>query len=338
MNARCIAALFIALCSTYSLPARAQDASAVVCSTALTTPPSTLSWQNYLSVATSPNEAVDHEQLAKLVEPHALAWPEEIRTPVAAALRAFAAETNPLPATALALSKDLRNLPATQFAFRNQTFQLELPMDATGNDLCDPLQAPARIEAAYVVLLMERANAAVVASGTALTARQISSLEEQYDRYLFEGYPMFPWEAWANSKFLATDTIAQGPPHRAIVLMHPAAGVVRSIESDSRTDSGGTLSVEPFGWIWYSDDYSKWYGVSLLTTFPSDRNAGRGVAFNYNNFKLGVTWHDDDAGHDGLGIFLGMDLMQFLSEKQRKYEGYKKHLGETLRSVGGANE
>ena len=44
---------------------------------------------------------------------------------------------------------------------------------------------------------------------------------------------------------------------------------------------------------------------------------------NYRNFKLGVTYHDDDTGqYDGAAIFFGMDLYQFLGEKQRSYKAY----------------
>ena len=46
-------------------------------------------------------------------------------------------------------------------------------------------------------------------------------------------------------------------------------------------------------------------------------------------------WHDDkDTGRDGAAIFLGIDLLQFLDEKFRDYEGYKEKLDETLRSIG----
>lgn len=340
MDARFILAGLVALCSAYAIPAGAQDDSAaVVCSTPLTAPPTRLSWPHYFSTASNPDKAVDHETLEALVNQHARTWPSNVREPIEAALDAFES-TDPasrLESASLRLDKDIGlDLTATQFAFRNRTFQLELPMDAA-DALCSSEQAPARIEAAYVVLLMERALGAVVAEGASLTAAQIGNLEELYDKYLFEGFPMFPWEAWANGKLLATDKIAGGPPRNAMVLLHPGAGVVSSIESDSRTDAGATLSVEPFGWIWYSDDYSKWWGVSLLAVLPSDRNTGGGIALNYNNFKLGVTWHDDDgAEHDGLGIFLGVDFMQFLGEKQRKYEGYKKELDEALRSARGA--
>ena len=37
-------------------------------------------------------------------------------------------------------------------------------------------------------------------------------MEKVYDKYLFEGFPMFPWEAAVNSWFLTDKSIANGPP------------------------------------------------------------------------------------------------------------------------------
>jgi len=105
--------------------------------------------------------------------------------------------------------------------------------------------------------------------------------------------------------------------------MHPAAGVVGSVASGSKSDIGGTLSIEPLGWIHYSNDYQHWYGASLLAAFPSDRSAGYGIALNYNNYKLGVIWvSDSSGGHNGATIFIGMDLLQFVSKERRTYGGY----------------
>jgi hypothetical protein len=108
-----------------------------------------------------------------------------------------------------------------------------------------------------------------------------------------------------------------------LVLAHPSAGFVTSIGSDTSSDAGGVLAIEPVGWIRYSKTYRHWYGTSLLAVFPTDRDLGYGVAFNYDNFKLGVTWHDDDdREHDGLALFFGFDLYQLVSDKKKSYEGY----------------
>jgi hypothetical protein len=226
-------------------------------------------------------------------------------------------------------------LPPQQFGFPNTIHQIELPPDSRAPLCSDPAEAAARIDAAYAILLLERAHAAVLAADMKLTSDQISVLEAKYDRYLFDGFPMFPWEAWANGKFLTKSTIADGPPRNSLVLLHPGAGVVGSLKSSARSDTDGTLSIEALGWIRYRDDHESWYGASLLAVFPTDRDPGYGIALNYNLYKLGVTWHDDkDTGHDGLTLFLGMDFLQFVNEKYRTYQSYRRKVADTLNEVG----
>ena len=112
--------------------------------------------------------------------------------------------------------------------------------------------------------------------------------------------------------------------------MHPSAGVLASVESNAESDLDATLLVEPIGFIKYNDDYTQWYGASIIASFPTDREAGIGIALNYNQYRLGVTWHDDPNGtHDGAAIFLSTDLHKYIGDKKHEYEGYKKRL-ETL--------
>jgi hypothetical protein len=333
MNARALVVIFALVLACLST-AHAQENSAIVCGTALDSPGS-LSWQSYVGKAENPTEKIDHTVLRELATRRTDGWPEvvsDVKVAVSGALEAF--QNNALPAASVRLSKS-GDLPPKQFGFFATPHQLELPLAAESSLCQDERAATARIEAAYIILLMERAKAAVIAEGIALTAKQISDLEARFDKYLFEGFPMFPWEAWVNGALLTPKEIAKGPPRSSIVLLHPAAGAVAGVDSDSRSDTAAVLSVEALGWIRYSRDYDTWYGASLLAIFPTDRNIGYGVAFNFNNYKLGVTYHDDDqSNHDGFAIFLGMDLLQFIDEKHRKYEGYKDKLDKALRSVG----
>lgn len=315
-------------CST--ITATAQNA-VIVCGVPLDDP-GLLSWDNYLESATEPRRSIDHVALSQIVQPLSSRWPQTVRISVLSALDSL--RQGELRPAAIKISRTA-DLPPTQIGFANTPHAVELPFTAESALCRDPGEAAARIDAGYVILLVERAHAAVLGDRVLLAVDQIAALEEEYDRYLFEGFPMFPWEAWANGVLLTKDTVAQGPPRNAIVLLHPAAGFIGNVESGARSDVGGVLSIEPVGWIRYSRDYDKWYGLSLLAVFPADRNAGYGVAFNYRNYKLGVTWHDDESGeHDGAAIFLGVDLLQFLDSKHREYEGYKEKLERTLRSVG----
>lgn len=248
-------------------------------------------------------------------------WSEDVRRKVVAAYDAMMNDDF-APADFRIDDISSTTVISRQVAFASSPFELELPR-AGDEPLCaGASEKSSRMEAASFVLAfsttMGRLNAPAFQKGAGAIAR----LEKQLDKYLFEGFPMFPWEAFVNGLML-DKSIVNGPPRDVLVLMHPASGIVGSVGSDTDSDIDGVLSVEPLGWIRYSQDYSSWYGVSLMAVFPTDRNAGYGVALNYNNFKLGVTWHDDDTGvHEGAAVFFGMDLYQLLSREKRNYQNY----------------
>ena len=194
----------------------------------------------------------------------------------------------------------------------------------------------ARAEFALFVELMKRSKAELLKGPMGEFAQEFEALEIKYDRYLFDGYPMFPWEAAVNSWFLTDDSIANGPPGWALSFFHPSAGVLAHVDSDTDGDLDATLLVEPIGFVKYSDDYTSWYGASVIASFPADREPGIGVALNYNQFRLGVTWHDDSDGpYDGAAVFLSIDLQNFLGEKKNEYKGYKKRLEEQFKKAKG---
>jgi hypothetical protein len=267
--------------------------------------------------------------LQKALNERASSWPTEVRNKVTGAYSAMVdADFAPSDYRVDDLGVSLQ---PKQVAFANTRFQLDLPK-SNGDPLCgNSSEKDARKEAAEFVITFTGVFGQLTAPQFRLVAKRIETLEAVYDKYLFEGFPMFPWEAAVNSWFLAKERIAEGPPRDAIVVLHPAAGIVSSVDSDSKSDTGSVLSIEPLGWIRYSADYETWYGISLLAVFPADREAGYGVALNYRNFKLGVTYHDDDTGeYDGAAIFLGMDLYQLLGEKQRSYKAYFERVKQEL--------
>lgn len=158
--------------------------------------------------------------------------------------------------------------------------------------------------------------------------KHIQKLEETYDRYLFEGYPMFPWEAAINSTFLTQYNITDGPPRNQLVFFHLGAGFEINTESMSKSELGTVVSVEPLGWINYpiSSNYRKWWGVSTLTTFRQDMGIGVGLSLHFNAFSLGTTWHERDAQNSHFGqpyIFIGLDLYRYMDSKNKQYEQYK---------------
>lgn len=159
----------------------------------------------------------------------------------------------------------------------------------------------------------------------------------EYDRVLFEGFPMFPWESFVNGLLVPKD-VMKGPPRDLVVLLHPSAGgEFQTGLRESRL--AGALALEPLGWVHYnkSGGYRTWWGVSTLTTFRNDMGIGLGAAARYQNFLLGITWHDSDG--DGRPfdskpfIFVGMDLYQFAGAKLRRYEALRDEVREAVKAA-----
>ena len=229
------------------------------------------------------------------------------------------------------ISEDISGLQKKVYVFHRTPFQTELPNSASNASCQENKKSITLKQMATYVLLVQRCAKEIDKPYFLKAKEVIQTLEKTYDKYLYEGFPMYPWEALAASWLLTDRSIANGPPRNQIVLMHPAAGVIGAVGSNSDTDIGAVLSVEPFGWIRYNRNYSSWYGASILAVFPSDRNAGFGFALNYNNFKLGVTWHDyDNNNYENPTIFFGMDLYQFVSKKYRQYNSYKEKVSKIL--------
>ncbi len=234
------------------------------------------------------------------------------------------------------LGDDLENLEDLTEAFGG-SYSVRLPAEASQSPCAGgPEMENARAEFALFVELMKRSKTELLQGPMGAFAQEFEALEVEYDRYLFEGYPMFPWEAAVNSWFLTDDSIANGPPGWALSVFHPSAGVLAHVDSDTDGDLDATLLVEPIGFVKYSDDYTSWYGASIIASFPADREPGIGVALNYNQFRLGVTWHDDSDGpYDGAAVFLSIDLMNFIGEKKNEYKGYKQRLEQQFMKAKG---
>ncbi len=218
-------------------------------------------------------------------------------------------------------SQDLR-VRKKYFLFKGDPDEIDFQDCGQNNERADQLDEVRDFSCA-VVNLSDRE----MSPARQQAVERIRKLEESYDRYLFEAFPMFPWEAAVNSVFLTTDKISAGPPHNQLIFFHLSAGFEVNTESMAESELGAVVAVEPLGWIRYPEDkdFRTWWGIAALTTFRHDRGIGVGLALHYNDFSLGATWHERDVPGSHYGkpfVFVGIDLYRYLDSKKRQYDQY----------------
>jgi len=191
-------------------------------------------------------------------------------------------------------------------------------------------------EVRYFAHAFENLGNLMLSAPRKATAERIKRIEAEFDQMLFHGFPMFPWETLANSLLLTDRKIANGPPNNQLILFHLGTGVETHVASFSQARLGAVLSVEPLGWIYYpkGKEHRTWWGAALLTTFRGDAGMGAGAALHYQNFSLGLTWHDTDGDNRLFDtqpfVFLGVDLYQFVGKKIRTYDEYRNRVQRAL--------
>lgn len=183
-------------------------------------------------------------------------------------------------------------------------------------------------ELRYAAQAIEFLGRRAVVPAQDAAVRAMADAAARYDRMLFEGFPMFPWEALANSWLWKDRPIKDGPPHDLLVLAHPSLGAeMRTTLSGSNIEA--SFAIEPLGWVHYpkARAHKTWYGLSMLTTFRGDMGIGLGGVARLQNFTAGVIWHDDDRDgrpwNSRAHIFIGLDLYQFVGHRLRRYEDFK---------------
>lgn len=169
---------------------------------------------------------------------------------------------------------------------------------------------------------------------------EIQRARARWNGFLFEGFPMYPWESLLNSYWLDSETI-EDVPDRQWVLLHPSVGYELDLDDFEEVRGQVAVGVE-LGHVWYRDleTYERWWGLAALASFRDDVGAGAGVSFRWNHLALGVTWHDWDENGDLFDddptLFLGVELYQKLDRaKERWKEKVEKLKGSKLSEIAG---
>lgn len=136
-----------------------------------------------------------------------------------------------------------------------------------------------------------------------------------YERMVFDGLAMWPWEMWLNGKFVPSD-FKQPAPLYQLAFLRPNASPALKFDGTENSEIDYGFTFEPIGYIRYLDDsYKKWWGVSTLITATNDNGIGYGALLRWDQFTLGVAYHEKD--HSTL-MFVSIDLYKhFLGENGR---------------------
>lgn len=151
-------------------------------------------------------------------------------------------------------------------------------------------------------------------------AAKVKEINTDWDRFLFNSKPMYPWDLWLTDVFTRKSSAydkqlgLREAPDTQYFLLHPAPGFSYVSDAADGDQFQPTVYVELLGinkWRW-----KYLTGVSLLVEY-SDRadveDIGWGALLTFlNKFSLGITTHDGD-----FGVTLGLDLANFYKEKLR---------------------
>jgi hypothetical protein len=149
----------------------------------------------------------------------------------------------------------------------------------------------------------------------AATALALQTYVAQWDSYNANGYLQYPWELYLNGKW-AYDRDSLAPPRRQWVIAHPNVAIEQAGPNLKSSRLDQIVTLEPIGYLWYTEDRKSYLGLAALLTFSSDRDVGRGLLLHFGKTaKLGYVWRDKDAqNHSQNGVVFTMDLYQLLAD------------------------
>lgn len=156
-------------------------------------------------------------------------------------------------------------------------------------------------------------------------AHFVAEQSRAHEALLKNGLPMWPWEMSLNGARLGKSDWE--PLFRMqVVFMRPTAGLEMGTRSRAEGNLDASAGVEPLGFVRYrNEDYSSWWGASLLVTSSTREGIGIGGLLRWNNYVLGVTRHQSDTPGKGDSnfLFVGLDLYQMVNNKREEFSEWK---------------
>lgn len=199
------------------------------------------------------------------------------------------------------------------------------------------LPSPARQALCWRALAIGRMLSAYGGLARAEATAALQAAARQWDAYGEQGYSQYPWELAINSARFDATSIA--PPRTQLVVLHPALAIelaAPGLDDLERLERADALTLEPFGYIRYTESRRMYYGLSALVSLPGDRRVGAGLLAHIGTYgQVGAVLFRarDETGSRGRSVVVSADLYQFLTEMPAAIREAK---GQALATLRGA--
>lgn len=193
---------------------------------------------------------------------------------------------------------------------------------------CQDKDKPYLADIKYITIAYKKVHDASWEKLREAAARRIEFLDQQYADWFNNGLPMWPLETWANGALLDKSDAVE-PRKWQLIVTRPSVGIgLNAADNRDETDPSATLAIQPLGYLKFTkNDYSQYWGISLLLTVGEDPGLGYGILARYNNYVFGATKRDNDTqrgiSDNDVYIFIGFDLYNLMHEKQERFREFK---------------
>ena len=200
---------------------------------------------------------------------------------------------------------------------------------------CDDVDQSYLIDIYYLALSYKKINDASFEKFREVANATIQQRNLQYRNWFDNGLPMWPQETWFNGLFLGKSD-AEKPAQHQWVIFRPSVGLgVNSSEGLSKGNVDETLGIEIGGFVRYlNNDYSNYWGLSVLATLGEDAGVGYGLLLRYDDYVLGYTRREEDAaldiGSDNEYFYIGYDLYKLVHDNKDRFNQYRQKIRQTI--------
>jgi hypothetical protein len=177
------------------------------------------------------------------------------------------------------------------------------------------------------------------ARNRAETVQALDALAGRWEKYVDNSYSQLPWELLVNG--LIRGRSGYEPPTGQFILLHPSVGVEANGTVFKELRRVDVAVFEPFGYVRYNGDYTRYLGVSSAVTFASNRNIAVGgyVHLWFPQAKVGYVVRSDPDHQRRGSALVSMDLYDFLTGVPQQLKSVRESaLGKKLLDVTGVTK